>query len=293
MTTRTATTHRATTSRKGRIGRRTLLHLLLIGGSLLMLVPFLWAVSASLKPPSEVFDSAVGFIPDAPTTSAYQSIFQQISFGTYFMNSVIVTLAVVALNIIFDTAAAYGFAKLRFPGRDLLFAILLLTLMVPPIINIIPLYRIMVSINQVVPWLGVDTLSGIVMPSMVQVFGIFLLRQFFTTIPDSIIEAARLDGASELTILWRVVLPLVSPAVATLVIFLFLETWNDFLWPLLISNSDSSKTLPVGLTLLSRKNTVDWPQTMAGSVVTIVPMVLVFIALQRRFIEGIAAGAVK
>lgn len=293
MSASTAVPSPRTTPGRKRTARRVALHGFLIGVSLLMLVPFLWAVSTSFKPPNEVFDGTVGFIPDKPTTSAYQAIFTQISFGTYFMNSVIVTVAVVALNVAFDTAAAYAFAKLRFPGREPLFAILLLTLMVPPIINMIPLYRIMVFIHQVVPWLGVDTLSGIVMPSMVQVFGIFLLRQFFMTIPDSVIEAARLDGAGELTILWRVVLPLVAPVVATLVIFLFLQTWNDFLWPLLISNSDSSKTLPVGLTLLSRKNTVDWPQTMAGSVITILPMVLVFVALQHRFIEGIAAGAVK
>ncbi len=273
--------------------RRAGLHAVLIAGSLLMLVPFIWALSTSFKAAKDVFDPNGGVIPSPISFDAYRSIFTEIAFPHYLANSVIVTIVVVASNVIFGTAAAYAFAKLTFPGRDVIFGILLVTLMVPSQVNLIPLYRIMVWLHQIVPWLGVNTLPGIIMPSMVQVFGIFLLRQFFTSIPDAVIEAARLDGAGELKILWRVVLPIAAPGIATLMIFVFLSSWNDFLWPLLMSNSDSNTTLPVGLTLLSRQNTVNWPEIMSGAVTIILPMVVVFMMLQRRFIEGIAAGSTK
>ena len=273
--------------------RRVGLHAALVAGSLLMLVPFIWAVSTSFKAAKDVFDPNGSVIPNPISFDAYRSIFTEIAFPHYFANSVIVTIVVVASNVIFGTAAAYAFAKLTFPGRDVIFGILLVTLMVPSQVNLIPLYRIMVWLHQIVPWLGVNTLPGIIMPSMVQVFGIFLLRQFFTSIPDAVIEAARLDGAGELKILWRVVLPIAAPGIATLMIFVFLSSWNDFLWPLLMSNSDSNTTLPVGLTLLSRQNTVNWPEIMSGAVTIILPMVVVFMMLQRRFIEGIAAGSTK
>lgn len=258
-----------------------------------MLVPFIWALSTSFKASKDVFDPNGGVLPNPLSFDAYHAVFTQIPFPLYFVNSVTVTVFIVMFNVVFDTAAAYAFAKLRFPGRDVIFGILLVTLMIPSQVNLIPLYRIMVWLHDVVPWLGINTLSGIVLPSMVQVFGIFLLRQFFVAIPDSVIEAGRIDGAGEWRILWKIVLPLAAPAIATLMIFVFLSAWNDFLWPLLVSNSDSNTTLPVGLTLLTRKNTVDWPQIMAGSVITILPMVVIFLILQRRFIEGIAAGATK
>ncbi|MCO5294881.1 MAG: carbohydrate ABC transporter permease [Homoserinimonas sp.] len=273
--------------------RKFVLHSLLIISSLLMLFPFIWALSTSLKEAKDVFDPSGGVIPNPISFDAYVNVFTKIAFSQYFLNSVIVTVLIVGLNVLFDTLAAYAFAKLKFPGRDVIFGVLLITLMIPSQVNLVPLYRFMVWLHQVFPFLGVDTLSGIVMPTMVQVFGIFLLRQFFASIPDSVVEAARLDGAGEWRILWRMIFPIAAPAIATLVIFTFLSAWNDFLWPLLISNSEASRTLPVGLTLLSRKNTVNWPETMAGSVVTIVPMIIVFLVLQRRFIEGIAAGVTK
>lgn len=279
--------------RARRLTRKALLYAALIIGSFVMLVPFLWTLSTSFKLPQDVFATDSGFIPSVFSLDAYVNVLTHIPFPQYFANSVIVTVVVVVLNVVFDTAAAYAFAKLRFPGRNIIFSVLLITLMIPTQVNLIPLYRMMVGLHQIVPWLGVDTLSGIILPSIVQVFGIFLLRQFFASVPDSLLEAARLDGAGEWRVMWRIVLPIATPAIATLVIFVFLSSWNDFLWPLLVADSDSSRTLPVGLTLLSRKNTVNWPETMAGSVVTILPMVIVFLALQRRFIEGIAAGAIK
>ena len=267
--------------------------LILCLASAALLLPAVWTLSTSLKRPEDVFSPGLGLWPTHVTLAAYQSVFSAVPFGRYLFNSVMVTLAIVVLNVVFDSCAAYAFAKLRFRGRSFLFGLLLVTLMIPMQVNLIPLYRMMVWIHVQVPVLGADTLSGIIAPSAVQVFGIFLMRQFFASIPDGLIEAARLDGASELKILRLIILPISRPGLATLAIFTFLHAWNDFLWPLIVAGSDASRTLPVGLALLSNKNTVNWPETMAASVVTAVPMIIVFILLQRHFIEGLTAGSGK
>lgn len=277
------------TSRGKRIG----LYVVLFATAGLMLVPFIWTISTSLKRPEDVFAPGQWVIPNPFSLQGYRDVFTLLPFPRYFVNSVIVTTAIVVLNVVFDTAAAYAFAKLRFPGRSFIFGALLITMMIPMQVNLIPLYRLMVWFHSFLPWFGVDTLAGIVAPSAVQVFGIFLMRQYFAAIPDSIIEAARLDGAGELTILRRIILPISMPGVATLTILTSLSAWNDFLWPLLISSSDATRTLPVGLALLSRKNTVNWPDTMAGAVVTAIPMIIAFVVLQRRFVEGLTSGSVK
>jgi multiple sugar transport system permease protein len=281
------------TATGGRRVRRTLLYAALIGTSLLMIGPFYWALSTSFKPSADIFASPPKWIPDPWTLENYRDVFTLLPFPRYFLNSVIVTSAIVGLNIVFDTAAAYAFAKLRFPGRDVLFFLLLITLMVPFQVNLIPLYRIMVRLHDISPLLGVGTYSAMIMPSMIQVFGIFLMRQFMRSIPDEILESARVDGASEFKILWKVVIPLAAPGIATLAIFTFLGAWNDFLWPLLVTNSDETRTLPVGLALLARRNTVNWGQTMAGTTFLAGPMILMFLILQRRFIEGLTAGSLK
>ena len=273
--------------------RRMVLYLALIGTSLLMLGPFYWALATSFKPSADVFASPPKWIPDPWTLENFRDVFTLLPFPRYFLNSVIVTSAIVGLNVIFDTAAAYAFAKLRFPGRDVFFFLLLITLMVPFQVNLIPLYRIMVALNKISPHLGVDTYSAMILPGMIQVFGIFLMRQFMKSIPDEILESARVDGASEFKILRSIVVPLAAPGMATLAIFTFLGAWNDFLWPLLVTNSDEIRTLPVGLALLARKNTVNWGDTMAGTALTAGPMILVFLILQRRFIEGLTAGSLK
>lgn len=284
----------STTASTGTSTRRhtgTFVFLCLI--SAVLLVPVAWTVATSLKPAADVFSSGLSLWPANATFDAYRSIFSSVPFGRYLFNSAVVTLAIVTFNVVFDSCAAYAFAKLRFRGSSLMFGALLLTLMIPMQVNLIPLYRMMVWVHNQVPLLGADTLSGIIAPSMVQVFGIFLMRQFFAAIPDSLIEAARLDGAGELAILRKIVLPIARPGIATLAIFTFLGAWNNFLWPLIVSASDASRTLPVGLAALANKNTVNWPETMAGAVVTALPMVIIFLMLQRQFIEGLAAGSVK
>jgi ABC-type glycerol-3-phosphate transport system permease component len=278
---------------KPRSVRTFALWAVLLGSSAAMLLPWVWTISTSLKRPEDVFSPDSGLVPSPATGQAYGDVVTLIPFGNYLFNSVVVTVVVVLLNVLFDTCAAYALAKLPLPGKSVILVVLLTTLMIPMQVNLIPLYRMMVSIHAVFPFLGADTLSGIIAPSAVQVLGIFLMRQFFVSVPDSMLEAARLDGASEFTILRRIVLPISGPAVATLIIFTGLAAWNDFLWPLIVTASDTSRTLPVGLALLAKKNTVNWPETMAGTVLTALPMVVLFLILQRRFIEGLTAGSVK
>jgi multiple sugar transport system permease protein len=271
--------------------RRIGLYAALVVAALVMIVPFYWTLSTSFKLPGDVFSG--NLIPNPFTLENYQDVFRRLPFATYFLNSVIVSASIVGLNVVFGTAAAYAFAKLRFPGRDVLFFVFLLTLMVPFQVNLIPLYRIMVELHKAIPAIGVDTYFGLIAPSAISVFGIFLMRQFLRSIPDEILESARMDGASEWRILRSIVFPLAAPGMATLAIFTFIGAWNDFLWPLIVTNSDEMRTLPVGLALLARRNTVVWGQTMAGTVVAVAPMVVIFLVLQRRFIEGLTAGSVK
>jgi len=272
---------------------RLLLYAIAIVTSAIMIGPLYWMLATSLKPPGDVFASPPKWVPHPWTLGNYRDVFTLLPFGRFFINSVIVTGSIVVVNILFDTAAAYAFAKLRFPGREILFFLLLLTLMVPFQVNLIPLFRIMVALHRVSPHLGVNTYFGLIAPSAIQVFGIFLLRQFIRSIPDEILDSARVDGASEFRILRSIVFPLAAPGLATLAIFTFLGAWNDFLWPLIVTQTDQMRTLPVGLALLARKQEINWGDTMAGTVITAVPMIVVFLVLQRRFIEGLTRGAVK
>jgi len=272
--------------------RRTLVYGALIASAVVMLGPFFWTLSTSFKPAADVFASPPKWIPNPFSLQGYRDVLA-LPFPRYLLNSAIVSVSIVVLNVVFATAAAYAFAKLRFPGRNALFFILLLTLMVPFQVNLIPLYRIMVDLHNISPLIGANTYFGLIAPSAVQVFGIFLMRQFIASIPDAILESARLDGASEWRILRSIVFPLAGPAIATLAIFTFVAAWNDFLWPLIVTNTDSMRTLPVGLAMLSRKNTMNWSATMAGAVITVIPMLTVFAVLQRRFVEGLTSGAVK
>jgi ABC-type glycerol-3-phosphate transport system permease component len=273
--------------------RRTILYTALIITSLLMIGPFYWALATSFKPSADVFASPPKLVPNPWILQNYRDVFTLLPFPRYFLNSVIVTSAIVGLNVLFDTSAAYAFAKLRFPGRNALFFMLLITLMVPFQVNLIPLYRIMVGLHKFNSHLGIDTYSVLILPGMIQVFGIFLMRQFLQSVPDEILESARVDGASEFRILRTIIFPIAVPGMATLAIFTFLGAWNDFLWPLIAINSDQMRTLPVGLALLARKNTVNWGDTMAGTALAAAPMILIFLVLQRRFIEGLTAGALK
>ncbi len=266
---------------------RGLLYLILISSSLLMVTPFYWMVTTSLKLEKFVYAAPPQWWPDPLTFIHYTEVFTRIPFPRYFQNSVIVASLTTVGHVFFDTLAAYAFAKLRFPGRDRIFFLMLLGLMVPFQVNLIPLYRIMGALQ----WL--DKYAALIVPSLTSIFGIFLMRQYLQSIPDELLDAARIDGCGEFWVFGRIVVPLAMPGVATLVIFTFMDLWNSFLWPRIVTSSEAMFTLPVGLAQLQLKNTSNWTQIMAGATLTALPMILVFLLMQRRFIEGMTAGAVK
>jgi ABC-type glycerol-3-phosphate transport system permease component len=266
---------------------RILLYSLLVGTSFLMIIPFYWSVGTSLKLEQNVFASPPQWWPNPLTFQSYINVLTRIPFLGYFTNSVIVALVTTLGHVFFDTLAAYAFAKLTFPGRDRIFFVMLLALMVPFQVNLIPLYRIM----SILHW--TDTYMALIVPNLTSIFGIFMMRQFLMSIPNDLLDAARIDGCTEFGVFQKVVLPLALPGIATLIIFTFMGTWNDFLWPRIVTNSEALFTLPVGLAQLQIKNTSNEAQIMAGTVLTALPMILVFLFMQRQFIAGMTAGALK
>ena len=267
--------------------RRGLLYLALTVTSVIMIIPFYWTVATSLKLEQFVYAFPPQWWPDPLTIQHYIEVITRIPFPRYFLNSVVVAGAATLGHIVFDTLAAYAFAKLRFPGRDVLFFLMLLGLMVPYQVNLIPLYRIMGTLK----WL--DTFAALIVPDLTSIFGIFLMRQYIASLPDELMDAGRIDGCNEWGVFFRIVFPLSLPGVATLTIFTFMNSWNNFLWPRIVTSSESMFTLPVGLAQLQLKNTSNWTQIMAGTVLTALPMILVFLVMQRQFIAGMTAGAVK
>ncbi len=263
------------------------IYLLLIASSLLMILPFYWSVSTSLKLEQFVYTNPPQWWPNPITLQNYLDVLNKIHFGRYFLNSVLVAGAITIAHVFFDTLAAYAFAKLSFPGKDKIFFLMLMGLMVPFQVNLIPLYRILAALG----WN--NTYLALIVPNLTSIFGIFLMRQYLLNIPDDLLDAARIDGCGEFGVFWRVVAPLATPGVATLVILTFMNAWNDFLWPRIALSSEALYTLPVGLAQLHMKNTSNMAQTMAGTVLSALPMILVFLLMQRKFIEGMTSGAVK
>lgn len=266
---------------------RGALYLTLTLSSLLMLLPFYWTVSTSFKLEQFVFANPPQWWPDPITLQNYIYVFTRIPFPRYLFNSVFVAVVATGAHVFFDTLAGYAFSKLRFPGRDAIFFAMLLALMIPFQVNLIPLYRIMAWFR----WL--DHYQALIIPNITGIFGIFLMRQFINSIPDELLDAARIDGCNELNVFLRVVFPLTLPGIATLVIFTFMDIWNAFLWPRLVLSSARMFTLPLGLAQLQARNTSTWGQIMAGTVLTALPMILIFLVMQRQFIAGMTEGAVK
>jgi multiple sugar transport system permease protein len=252
-----------------------------------MLFPFYWAITNSLKLDEFIYSNPPQWFPSPITLKHYLSVFTHIPFLRYFLNSLIVSFLITIGNVFFDTLAAYSFAKLKFPGRNAILFVMLMTMMVPMQVNLIPVYRIMAALS----WL--DTYAALVVPSLTSITGIFLLRQFIQSIPDEIMDSARMDGCSEFGVFWRMILPLSLPGIATLVIITFLGTWNEFLWARLVTSSSDLFTLQVGLTQLQTRYSTNVGTSMAGTVVTMLPMILVFLFMQRHFISGLTSGAVK
>jgi len=264
-----------------------LLYLVLIVIGIITLAPFAWMLSASFMPTGQANTYPPRFFPGSITTEQYEALFSRLKLLRYLLNSVIVSVSVTIISLFVNSMAGYAFAKYRFPGRDRIFRLLLAAMVIPGQVTMLPLFLMLNRMGLI------NTYWGIIIPGMAGIFGIFLIRQYVFSIPDSLIEAARIDGAGDFRIYWSLILPLCKPILVTLAIFTFMGTWNDFLWPLIVMTKDTMYTLPVALANLMGEHAQDTELMMAGSVLTILPVMLVFLALQKYYIRGIMMGGVK
>ena len=271
----------------GQIVRKTLLYLALIALSAFTLIPFVWMISSSLKLDREVFAFPMRWIPETFHWDNYVRIWQKVPMLTYFKNTAIIAVCVTVIQTLTSSFAAYAFAKLRFRGRNVLFLAYIGTIAVPWQAYMLPQFILMRSMGLY------DRLGAIMVLQAFSAFGVFLMRQFYQNIPNELCEAARIDGLSEYGIWLRIMLPLSTAAVATLVIFTFVGTWNDYMGPMIYLTRDQNKTIQVGLRRFIQENSSDYHLIMAASVVSLVPVSAVFLALQRYFIEGIATSGLK
>lgn len=263
-------------------------YVLVIAGLLIFCVPVYYMVTTSLKAESEVTAIPIHWIPHEFHPENYPDAFATAPFATYFYNSLVVALVVVATTLFFSALAGYGFAKFDFPGKTIAFLLVLSTLMIPFQILLIPLYILVYNFG----W--TNNYAGLIIPGAVSAFGVFLMRQFCLTLPEELLDAARIDGCSEPRIFWSVVLPLLKPPLASLAIITFLGSWNNFLWPLIVVNKGDLFTLPVGMTVFTQPMQAPcWTYIMAVSTVATLPVVLVFLALQKYFIQGVVLSGMK
>lgn len=267
--------------------QRIVLYALLVLGALLALTPMLWMLSASMMPAGEASTFPPHFLPSRPTLEHYTDLFTRLSLGRYLFNSALIAIVVTGASLAVNSLAGYAFAKLRFRGRDRLFRALSAGLVLPVQVSMLPLFLLLKNLGLI------NTYWGVIIPGLASIFGIFLVRQYALSIPDEMLDAARVDGASELRIFWSIVVPGILPILATLAIWTFLATWNDFMWPLIVLTDDELQTLPVALASLSREHVQDNELMMAGSVLTIAPALIVFLVLQRHYIQGLMLGSVK
>ena len=268
---------------------RTAQYALLLITALVALFPLYWMVASSLKSANELTALPPTWLPAQPSTAAYETVFSVIPYAQAFLNSFVIaagdTLAIVVTSIM----AGYVFAKYEFRGRDALFYAVLATMFVPTIVTLVPLFHVMQAFGLV------DSYAGVMLPQLANAFGIFLMRQFIRGIPDELIDAARVDGASEWRVLWRIVAPLLTPAVATLVLFAFIFQWNSFLWPLTILQSEDKYTVVLAMSrLLSYTSSIQFQNVvMAGAVISVLPNMILFVFLQRFFVVGLAQSGLK
>jgi len=263
------------------------LHAVLILGALATLAPLLWMVSASLMPAGDANAFPPRLLPRVVTWEHYIALFARLDLARHFANSAIVAVGTTVLSLLINGMAGYAFAKLRFGARDRLFRVLLAALVIPAQVGMLPLFLMLKEMGLV------NTLWGAMIPGLAPIFGIFLVRQYALSIPRDLLDAARVDGSSELRIFWSLVLPILAPILATLAVFTFLMMWNDFMWPLIVLSDDRMYTLPVALANLVGEHVQDTELMMAGSVLTLLPVLLVFVALQRAYMRGVLMGSVK
>ena len=260
---------------------------LLAGLAIASLFPLLWMLSVSFMPAGASTTLPAPLLPPQVTLDNYRQLFGSVGMGRYLFNSLAIATFATLISVSFNVMAGYAFAKLHFRGRDAIFRVLLGALVIPGQVAMLPLFLMLKPMGLI------NSYGGAIVPAMASVFGIFLVRQFARGIPDELLEAARIDGAGELRVFTTVVVPLLKPVVATLAVFSFLAAWNDFMWPLIILTDASLHTLPVALAGLAREHVQDNELMMAGSVVTVLPVLLLFLILQRQYMEGLLAGSIK
>ena len=260
---------------------------LLLVGVILTMLPLIWMISASLMPAGESNVYPPRLFPSRITLEHYEALFTRLDLARYLFNSTLLATAVTLISLLLNSMAGYAFAKLRFPGRNRLFKTLLAALVIPAQVSMLPLFLLLKQLGFV------NTYWGVIIPGMASIFGIFLIRQYALSISDSLLDAARIDGAGEFRIYWSLVLPLCKPILVTLAIFTFMGTWNDFMWPLIVLTDGEMYTLPVALANLLGEHVQDTEMMMAGAVLTVLPVMLVFMILQRSYIKGIMIGGVK
>ncbi|HUA81181.1 MAG TPA: carbohydrate ABC transporter permease [Dyella sp.] len=266
---------------------KALINGLLIGATIIALFPLLWMLSVSLMYPGEASALPPPLLPTHATLHNYRELFARAGMGRYLLNSLSVSAAITVLSLALNIMAGYAFAKLRFAGCNTLFKAVMGMLAIPAQVAMLPLFLMLKPIGLV------NNYGGVIVPAMASAFGIFLVRQYARGIPDELLEAARIDGAGELRIFARIVLPLLKPIMVTLAIYTFLTAWNDFMWPLIVLTGQEHYTLPLGLASLAREHAQDAELMMAGSVITVVPVLVLFLALQRYYLEGLLLGSVK
>lgn len=288
MTARTVPANRDISAHRRRPTARTLLYGALILGLLATLAPFAWMFLGSVKPTGEIVAHPSTWLPDSPALVNFDQLLSKQNFGLYFFNSALVALACVTGNLLFCSMAGYAFAKIEFAGKRLLFSLVLTMLIIPGVTTFVPLFVLVSNMGLSNSYLG------LVLPFLVTPLGVFLMRQFIKDIPESLVEAARLDAAGEIRIFLRVILPLCRPALATLAILTFLAQWNNFLWPLVIAQTEEHYTLPVALALFSvGANGTNYGLLLAGAVTVVTPIILLFLVLQKHFVQGIANTGIR
>jgi len=276
------------TTRRAQLLAQAALWAFILAGLLFMVVPGVWMVLSSFKTRAEITAVPLALLPETFRWDNYARAIDQMKFTRVFTNSLIVTTAVTLINLLTATWGGYTFGKLRWPGRDKVFLLLLTTLMIPGVVTFVPLFILTTNIGLT------DTLPGMFLPFLAGPFGVFLMRQFISGLPDELIQAARVDGAGELRIFRSVVMPMCGPAAATLGILTFLTSWNNFLWPLVVAQDEEKYTLPVALALYSvGQNATKYGLLLAGAVVVVIPVVAIFLVLQRHIMQGIAMTGIK
>lgn len=263
------------------------LYLLLIAASVVSIIPFLWMVIASTHPTSDLFGTPLPVLPGGDLWVNLARLEESIGFSRVMLNSLLIAVIYTAFSSIVSIMAGYGLATYRFRGRGILLGVVLVTMMIPMQVLLVPLFQIMAGMG----W--IDTYQAVILPFLANAFGIFLMRQGFLDFPVSLIEAARIDGASELRTFYRIVLPVAKPQIAALVIYTFISQWNSFIWPLLMLNTETNYTVPVALNTMIGMSRVDYSGLMLGSLLATLPLMLLFLIFQKQFVAGLLGGAVK